>query len=78
MVLGIVYWYAPDRAEANRQWISWGSVAATALWIVGSIAFTAYVAEVGSYDGTYGSLGAVMILLLWFYLTAYASSRERT
>ena len=70
-VLGIVYRYAPDQADARWQWISWGSVAATALWIVGSIAFTAYVSEVGSYDRTYGSLGAVMILLLWFYLTAY-------
>ena len=70
-VLGIVYRYAPDQADTRWQWISWGSVAATALWIVGSIAFTAYVSEVGSYDRTYGSLGAVMILLLWFYLTAY-------
>ena len=61
-VLGIVYRYAPDQADARWQWISWGSVAATALWIVGSIAFTAYVSEVGSYDRTYGSLGAVMIL----------------
>lgn len=71
VVLGIVYRYAPDRSEAKRQWISWGSVAATVLWIFGSIAFTTYVSKVGSYDRTYGSLGAVIILLLWFYLTAY-------
>jgi membrane protein len=71
VVLGIVYRYAPDRAEGRWQWISWGSVAATVLWIVGSIAFTTYVSKVGSYDRTYGSLGAVIILLLWFYLTAY-------
>ena len=63
--------YALDRAEPKWQWISWGSVAATALWILGSIAFTTYVSKVGSYDKTYGSLGAVIILLLWFYLTAY-------
>ena len=62
---------APDRAEPKWQWISWGSVAATALWILGSIGFTTYVSKVGSYDKTYGSLGAVIILLLWFYLTAY-------
>ena len=71
LALGIVYRYAPDRAEAKWQWISWGSLAATALWIFGSIAFTSYVSKVGSYDRTYGSLGAVIILLLWFYLTAY-------
>jgi membrane protein len=71
LALAIVYRYAPDRAEPKWQWISWGSIAATALWILGSIAFTTYVSQVGSYDKTYGSLGAVIILLLWFYLTAY-------
>jgi membrane protein len=71
LALAIVYRYAPDRAEPKWQWISWGSGAATALWILGSIAFTIYVSKVGSYDKTYGSLGAVIILLLWFYLTAY-------
>jgi membrane protein len=72
LVLAIVYRYAPDRAKPKWQWISWGSAAATALWILGSLTFTIYVSKVGSYDKTYGSLGAVIIiLLLWFYLTAY-------
>lgn len=71
LALGIVYRYAPDRSEPKWQWISWGSGAATVLWISGSIAFTTYVSKVGSYDRTYGSLGAVIILLLWFYLTGY-------
>ena len=66
LALAIVYRYAPDRAEPRWQWISWGSVSATVLWILGSIAFTTYVSK-----QTYGSLGAVIILLLWFYLTAY-------
>jgi membrane protein len=71
LALAIVYRYAPDRAEPKWQWISWGAAAATALWLAGSIGFTMYVSKVGSYDKTYGSLGAVIILLLWFYLTAY-------
>jgi membrane protein len=71
LALAIIYRYAPDRAEPRWQWISWGAVAATALWLSGSLGFTAYVSEIGSYDKTYGSLGALIILLLWFYLTAY-------
>lgn len=71
LALAIVYRYAPDRAQPRWQWISWGAAAATTLWIAGSIGFTIYVSDVGSYDKTYGSLGAIIILLLWFYLTAY-------
>lgn len=71
LALAIIYRYAPDRTEPKWQWISWGAAAATALWVSGSIGFSFYVSKVGSYDKTYGSLGAVIILLLWFYLTAY-------
>jgi len=71
LALAIIYRYAPDRTLPNWEWISWGATAAAMLWILGSIGFTIYVPEVGSYDKTYGSLGAVIILLLWFYLTAY-------
>jgi membrane protein len=71
LALAIVYRYAPDRAQPRWHWISWGAAGATVLWILGSIAFTIYVSKIGSYDKTYGSLGGVIILLLWFYLTAY-------
>jgi len=71
--LAIIYHYAPDRAQPKWQWVSWGAVAATALWLLGSAAFTVYLSRVGSYDKTYGSLGAVIILLLWFYLSAYVT-----
>jgi membrane protein len=71
LALAIVYRYAPNRAEPRWRWISWGAVAATSLWLAGSISFTIYVSRIGSHDKTYGSLGALIILLLWFYLTAY-------
>ena len=71
VALAIVYHYAPDRAEPKWRWVSWGAVVATTLWILGSVAFTIYVSKVGTYDKTYGSLGAVIILLLWLDLSAY-------
>ena len=71
VALAIVYRYAPARVPRKREWVSWGAVIATVFWLIGSIAFTFYVSKVGSYDKTYGSLGAVIVLLLWFYLSAY-------
>jgi membrane protein len=71
LALAIVYRYAPHRVARHWQWVSWGAIAATTLWVVGSLAFTAYVSTVGSYDKTYGSLGAAIVLLLWLYWTAF-------
>ncbi len=70
-VLAILYRYAPDRDPPQWRWASPGAVLATVLWIVGSILFSVYVANFGSYNATYGSLGAVMVLLTWLYLTAF-------
>jgi membrane protein len=71
IALAIVYHYAPDRAQAKWQWISWGAAMATALWLLGSAGFTLYVSKLGNYDKIYGSISAVIILLLWLYLSAY-------
>ena len=51
--------------------MSWGAGLATTLWLLGSAAFTIYVSKIGNYDKVYGSLSAVVILLLWFYWSAY-------
>ena len=51
--------------------MSLGSVAATVLWIVGSVVFSVYVNNFGSYNKTYGALAGVVVLLLWMYLTSY-------
>jgi membrane protein len=61
----------PAWRTGSWQWISWGAVVATVLWLLGSVGFTEYVARIGSYDRTYGSLGAVIVLLLWFFMSAY-------
>ncbi|HXS27769.1 MAG TPA: YihY/virulence factor BrkB family protein [Steroidobacteraceae bacterium] len=70
--LTIVYRYAPCREDARWRWITWGSVMAATLWLAGSVLFSLYVQNFGSYGKTYGALGGVMILLMWFYLGSFA------
>lgn len=69
--LAILYRFGPYRKEAELAWLSWGAALATFLWIVGSAAFSIYVANFAGYNETYGSLGAVIGLLMWFYLSAF-------
>jgi membrane protein len=69
--LAIIYRYGPARVAREWEWVSWGAALATTLWLAGSVGFAFYVSAVGSYDRTYGSLGAVVVLLLWFYMSAY-------
>jgi membrane protein len=71
VALAVLYRYGPSRATARLQWVSPGAIAATVLWLLGSVAFALYVRNFGSYDETFGSLGAVVILLMWFYISAY-------
>ena len=66
----VLYRFAPCRGEARWRWITWGSATATTLWILGSVGFSYYVSHFGSYDATYGSLGAVAVLLLWLWVAA--------
>jgi membrane protein len=69
--LAILYRFAPSREAPQWQWVSPGAVIATVLWLIGSIVFSIYVRNFGSYNETYGSLGAVVILLMWFWLSAF-------
>lgn len=70
--LAVLYRYGPDRDAPRWQWVSWGAVIATAVWIAASLAFSFYVSNFGSYSETYGSIGAVIILMLWLVITAFA------
>jgi membrane protein len=69
--IALVYYFAPD-AEQEWVWITPGSVLATLLWLVISLGFKFYVATFGTYTETYGLIGGVMVLLLWFYLSGLA------
>ena len=69
--LGLLYRFAPSRDQPQWRWVSWGAVLATVLWLVASIAFSIYVQNFGSFNETYGSLGAVVILLTWFWVSAF-------
>lgn len=69
--LASLYKYAPHRASAKWRWTTPGAVLATLFWLVGSYFFNLYITEYASYNETYGSMGGVVILLMWFYVTAF-------
>jgi membrane protein len=71
--LAVLYRYAPDRHPPRWRWVSPGAIVATLLWLLGSVAFTVYVSHFNSYDKTYGSLGGVVVMLTWLYLSAFVS-----
>ena len=65
--IAVLNYYAPD-AEQDWTWVSPGAVLATMLWLVASLAFKFYLTNFGNYNETYGSLGGVIVLMLWFYI----------
>lgn len=71
VMLTVLYRYAPCRREPKWQWVSWGAGTATILWLIVSAGFAFFVDHYGNYNQTYGSLGAAVILLMWFWLTAF-------
>ena len=72
LAFALIYYYGPDVEFPVWHWISPGSVAGVFLWAVVSFGLRVYLHFFNSYSKTYGSLGAVMILLLWFYVTGVA------
>lgn len=66
-----IYRYGPCRQRAKWRWLTLGSVVATVLWLLGSMLFGLYAGFAG-YGATYGSMGAVIALLMWFFISAYA------
>jgi membrane protein len=72
LAFALVYYFAPDIREQAWQWLTPGAAIGVALWLLVSIAFRVYLNFFDSYSATYGSLGAVIILMLWLYFTGAA------
>ncbi len=68
-MISLLYYAAPNVRQPGFRWITPGGILAVIVWIVASLAFALYVANFGSYNKTYGSLGAVIIFLVWLYIS---------
>lgn len=71
-VIGLLYRLSPDTRHVGIRWILPGSALATVLWLVASAAFSLYVANLGSYGDTYGSLAGVIVFLVWLWISNIA------
>ena len=69
--IGLIYYFGPD-ADQDWAWITPGAIAATILWLSVSLVFKLYVANFTDYEGSYGTVGGVIVLLLWFYVSGIA------
>jgi membrane protein len=69
--LALLYRFGPSRVAPRWQWVTPGAVVATVLWLIMSLLFSFYVGHLSSYDAMYGSIGAVVGVMMWFYVTVY-------
>ena len=72
LAFALIYYFGPDVRDQEWKWLTPGAFVGVALWLLVSLAFKAYLSYFNSYSATYGSLGAVIILMLWFYFTGAA------
>jgi membrane protein len=72
LIFGVLYYASPNAKPSGLRWIGGGAIVALVTWIVASIGFALYVANFGSYNKTYGTLGGVVVFLLWMWLTNLA------
>ena len=69
--LSFTYRFAPNREKAKWKWVSWGAVIAAVLFALASALFSWYAKEFGNFNKTYGSLGAIIVLMMWFYISSF-------
>src|SRR5258708_2494362 len=70
--IAFLYRYGPSRETARWRWLSWGSVAASLLWLGASMLFSWYASSFATYSKTYGSLGAVIVFMTWIWISCIA------
>lgn len=73
LALDLLYRFGPDRSRDPWQWVSWGSGIALGLWLLGTLGFSFYVSNFGSYNETYGTLTGIIVLMLWLYLSIFTT-----
>ncbi len=69
LLLALIYRYGPDRPDPRWRWISWGSALASLAWLIASLGFSWYAENFGSFNKTYGSLGAVIGFMMWIWIS---------
>jgi membrane protein len=72
LAFNLIYYFAPDLKEQEWKWVTPGAAIGIGLWLLVSFAFKTYLKYFNSYSATYGSLGALIIMMLWFYFTGMA------
>ena len=70
VALALLYKVGPDREDPKLSWTSWGAGIATVVWVLGSLLFSFYVSNFGTFNETYGSLAGVIVLMLWLFLSS--------
>jgi membrane protein len=72
LILGVLYYATPNARVSGVRWITGGTILALIAWVLASIGFALYVSNFGSYDKTYGTLGGVVVFLIWLWVTNMA------
>jgi membrane protein len=72
VIFGVLYFSAPNARVSGIKWVTGGAILALVAWIVASLALALYVTNFSSYDKTYGTLGGVVVFLLWLWVTNMA------
>lgn len=69
--VGVLYRFGPYKSDVQRAWLSPGAVIFVLVWVVSSAGFSIYLSRFGNYNQVYGSIGAAIALLIWFYISAF-------